>query len=116
MLPIGISALGSLVQLVADIGHWNARDMLTWYVLGFATVPLVARALADDARSSSFIRVLPMAHAYVLYSAVWFIASAIAFWNILAGHRALSKTNRYISAGLSSDGEPPPLRGASWPT
>jgi cellulose synthase/poly-beta-1,6-N-acetylglucosamine synthase-like glycosyltransferase len=102
MLPIGISTVGSLVQLLADIGHWDPRDMLVWYVLGFATVPLVARALADDARSTSFIRLLPAAHAYVLYSAVWFVASVIAFWNIFAGHRAWSKTNRYISARHSA--------------
>lgn len=96
MLPIGIASVGTAAQFLIDLGYWNLGDVLRWYLLGFATVPLVALALVRrlDRRLPEAIG---LAHLYVLYVFVWFAASVIAVCAILAGQRAWVKTSRHAA-------------------
>lgn len=99
-LPIGIVSLASWIQFGLHYGRWSGQAILTWYLLGFGIAPLAAVAFYRTERTS-LARSIGHAHLFIFYSLVWFLATAVAFWNVVAGRRGWTKTSRARIGGAS---------------
>jgi 1,2-diacylglycerol 3-beta-glucosyltransferase len=82
-----------------------------WYLLGFAVTPLVAAAYWRTARDVGFWRGVIYAHAYALYTWVWFFAGWRAFGRQARGMHSWAKTARLEDVGDDAEGG----RGAEQP-
>jgi cellulose synthase/poly-beta-1,6-N-acetylglucosamine synthase-like glycosyltransferase len=96
-VPIGLSSVGSwgvfLLGLGLHFGSWNPVDLLVWYALGFATVPVALVAWGRVERPRPW-RLLLHSHLFAFYSFVWFLAGLGACWNVLLARRSWAKTSR----------------------
>ncbi len=91
-LPIGVGSLLSWAGFLL-LRHWDVTGLFAWYVLGFAMVPLVMVAWRKVERPSPG-RLILYSHLFVFYSFVWFTASLVVYWHVIAGRRAWAKTKR----------------------
>jgi cellulose synthase/poly-beta-1,6-N-acetylglucosamine synthase-like glycosyltransferase len=92
-VPIGIGTVDAALGMLDRIGRWAAEDLVAWYVLGFAALPLIVDTLRRAGERSG-LRAVVRAHLFVLYSFVWVGASGIAAWHVIRGHRSWAKTAR----------------------
>jgi cellulose synthase/poly-beta-1,6-N-acetylglucosamine synthase-like glycosyltransferase len=101
-VPIGLSSVGSwgvfLLGLGLHFGSWSPVDLLVWYALGFATVPVALVAWGRVERPRPW-RLLLHSHLFAFYSFIWFLAGLGACWNVLLARRSWAKTSR---VGLQS--------------
>ena len=100
-LPIGIFSLASWIQFGLHYGSWTGPSIVTWYLMGFGIAPLTAVAFYRTGRITVG-RSIGHAHVFIFYSLVWFLATAVAFWNVVAGRRSWTKTTRARVVGESA--------------
>jgi 1,2-diacylglycerol 3-beta-glucosyltransferase len=93
VLPVGLASLFSWQQLLSGFGGWSLPGLALTYAIGFVVAPLaVAYLVKVEGRGT--LRSLLHGHLFVFYSAVWFLSSVAAWWNILLGRRGWAKTAR----------------------
>ena len=114
-LPIGLTSIANWLQVLfslfvgdwnywnydRDWDYWNTVSLLTWYVLGFGMAPLVVVAWQQIDRPPLW-RLLLHSHFFVLYSFVWFAASARVYLQVLLGRHAWFKTSRREREGVGA--------------
>jgi cellulose synthase/poly-beta-1,6-N-acetylglucosamine synthase-like glycosyltransferase len=93
VLPVGLMSIGSWVDFLMHVDRLEGGLILLWYVLAFGMVPLTIGAWKQTGRSTNWTAVVH-GHLFVLYSVVWFLACATAFWSVMTGRRAWAKTVR----------------------
>ncbi|ABG05544.1 glycosyl transferase, family 2 [Rubrobacter xylanophilus DSM 9941] len=104
VLPVGLASLLSWQQLLSGVGGWSLSGLALTYAIGFVVAPLAVAYLAR-VEGRGVLRSLLHGHLFVFYSAVWFLASVAAWWNILLGRRGWAKTARF-AAGEEEPGSP----------
>ena len=65
-----------------------------WYLLSFGLAPFYAFTYWLRDRETPFLKAFAFAHAYSLYSYMWFVAGWIAVFRVLTGKRSWAKTKR----------------------
>ena len=102
----GVAALGisaavgtSLQSITADGG----RVVILWYVLSFGLAPFYGFSYWLQARDTSLVRSVALAHLFSVYSYLWLLAGWRAVFRIVTGRRGWAKTAR--TAEVAS--EPP---------
>lgn len=115
-LPIGLTSIVNWLQVLFSLfvgdwnywnydgvwDYWNTVSLLAWYGLGFALAPLVVVAWQQIDRPPLW-RLLLHSHFFVLYSVVWFAASARVYLQVLFGRHAWFKTSRELE-GAGAEG------------
>lgn len=116
-LPIGLTSIANWLHVLfslfvgdlsywnydGDWDYWNTVSLFTWYVLGFGMAPLVVVAWQQIDRPPLW-RLLLHSHFFVLYSFVWFAASARVYLQVLLGRHAWFKTSRREREGAGAGG------------
>ncbi|TMK86847.1 MAG: glycosyltransferase family 2 protein [Actinobacteria bacterium] len=102
----GVAALGisaavgtSLQSITADGG----RVVILWYVLSFGLAPFYGFSYWLQARDTSLVKSVALAHLFSVYSYLWLLAGWRAVFRIVTGRRGWAKTAR--TAEVAS--EPP---------
>lgn len=107
-LLLGAAMFGSFALLVRQLivrpgATWSALAsgplIPWWYLLGFAVTPLVAAAYWRTARDVGFWKGIGYAHAYALYTWVWFFAGWRAIARQARGTHSWAKTARLEDVG-----------------
>ncbi|GAC1610358.1 MAG: glycosyltransferase family 2 protein [Mycobacteriales bacterium] len=100
LLVIGV--VGALVHdpggLLSYIFPPTPLALLVTYLLGFGLSPLYGFAYWLRDGRISFLRALAIAHAYSLYTYLWFAAGWLAVLTIARGQRGWAKTARTVPA------------------
>ena len=91
LLAITLQSPATLVDIFTPRG---GLLFFGWYVLSFGLAPFYAFVYWLRDRQTPFIKALGYAHAYNLYSYMWFLAGWIAVFRILTGKRGWAKTKR----------------------
>jgi 1,2-diacylglycerol 3-beta-glucosyltransferase len=116
-LPIGLISVANWLHVLfslfvgdwnywdydGDWDYWNTVSLFTWYVLGIGTAPLVVVAWHQIDRPPLW-RLLLHSHFFVVYSFVWFAASARVYLQVLLGRHAWFKTSRHEREAAGAGG------------
>ncbi len=94
-----LAAFGLLATGAAGGGLPRPADAITMYLLGFGLVPLVAAAYGRAEPAMSGLRLVLLAHLYLVYSLLWAAAGWRAVWRLARGRRRWAKTWRTTGTG-----------------
>ncbi|MFV0524216.1 MAG: glycosyltransferase family 2 protein [Acidimicrobiales bacterium] len=96
--------IAMLVQLIVDPGGSLAGMVSPWgamaYAIAFTPCPVVAFVLWRREPTMGFLRGLAIAHLYLVYCGLWFIAGWKALVRTVRGKGAWAKTDRLAEATL----------------
>jgi 1,2-diacylglycerol 3-beta-glucosyltransferase len=96
---IGLAVAFGQTRGLAGTVFASPTKVVTLYLLAFGMSPLVAVAYRRARQDVPLWRCLALAHGYVIYTYVWWLAGLSAAANHLLGRRSWAKTERTLGTG-----------------